>query len=194
MLPGFTPLPGREALAGLVDHYLYAYGPATPQHFAKWLAMPVNWAKELFGSLAAQGRTERVSFEGDAAWVKAGDTDFPAASAVRGAVRGVRLLPYFDAFTIASQPRTRLFAGAAYERALGGGQAGNFPVLLIDGAVAGVWHQRRSGKWIDVTVEPLGTLTAAQRAGLGEQVERTGEILQGTPRLTVGTVSVGAHA
>ncbi|MFC9605109.1 winged helix DNA-binding domain-containing protein [Streptomyces niveus] len=190
LLPGFTPLPGREALAGLVDRYLYAYGPATPQHFAKWLAMPVNWAKELFGSLATRGRTERVDFEGDAAWVKAGDTEFPA----QPPVRGVRLLPYFDAFTIASQPRTRLFAGAAYERALGGGQAGNFPVLLIDGAVAGVWHQRRSGKWIDVTVEPLGTLTAAQRAGLDEQVERTGEILQGTPRLTVGTVSVGAHA
>ncbi|MEU0694590.1 winged helix DNA-binding domain-containing protein [Streptomyces niveus] len=190
LLPGFTPLPEREALAGLVDRYLYAYGPATPQHFAKWLAMPVNWAKELFGSLAARGRTERVDFEGDAAWVKAGDTEFPALPPVRG----VRLLPYFDAFTIASQPRTRLFAGAAYERALGGGQAGNFPVLLIDGAVAGVWHQRRSGKWIHVTVEPLGTLTAAQRAGLDEQVERTGEILQGTPRLTVGTVSVGAHA
>lgn len=190
LLPGFTPVAGREALAGLVDRYLYAYGPATPQHFAKWLAMPVNWAKELFGSLAAEGRTERVGFEGEPSWVRAGDTDFPAESPVRG----VRLLPYFDAFTIASQPRTRLFAGAAYERALAGGQAGNFPVLLVDGAVAGVWHQRRSGKWLDVTVEPLKPLTAARRAALDEQVERTGEILQGTPRLTVGTVSVGAHA
>ncbi|MFE3249016.1 winged helix DNA-binding domain-containing protein [Streptomyces sp. NPDC059209] len=190
LLPGFTPLAGPEALAGLVDRYLYAYGPATPQNFAKWLAMPANWAKELFGSLAAGGRTEPVDFEGERAWVKAGDTDFAAEPAARG----VRLLPYFDAFTIASQPRTRLFAGAAYERALGGGQAGNFPVLLIDGAVGGVWHQRRSGKWLDVTVEPLGTLTTARRGELEEQVERTGEILQGTPRLTVGTVSVGAHA
>ncbi|MEK8144714.1 crosslink repair DNA glycosylase YcaQ family protein [Streptomyces sp. M10(2022)] len=49
----------------------------------------------------------------------------------------VRLLPYFDAFTIASQPRERLFPGAAFERALAGGQAGNFPVLLVDGVVAG---------------------------------------------------------
>ena len=121
----------------------------------------------------------------------AGDTDFPA----EWPAPGVRLLPYFDAFTIASQPRELLFAGTAYERALAGGQAGNFPVLLIDGVVAGVWHQRRSGKWLDVTVEPLaGTLPAARRAELEEQVERTGEILQGTPRLTVGPVSVGAHA
>ncbi|MFC8827623.1 winged helix DNA-binding domain-containing protein [Streptomyces sp. NPDC057137] len=191
LLPGFTPLPGRAALAGLVERYLYAYGPASPQHFAKWLAMPVNWAKELFAALATEGRTERVRYEGGPAWVVAGDTDFPTERPAPG----VRLLPYFDAFTIASQPRERLFPGAAYERALGGGQAGNFPVLLIDGVVAGVWHQRRSGKWLDMTVEPLGgTLTAARRAELEEQVERTAEILQGTPRLTVGAVSVGAHA
>ncbi|MET9557357.1 winged helix DNA-binding domain-containing protein [Streptomyces sp. NPDC006645] len=191
LLPGFTPLPGPVALAGLVERYLYAYGPATPQHFAKWLTAPVGWAGELFDRLAAQGRTERVDHTGGPAWVVAGDTDFPAARPDPG----VRLLPYFDAFTIASQPRTRLFAGAAYERALAGGQAGNFPVLLIDGVVAGVWHQRRSGKWLDVTVEPLpGTLPAARRAELEEQVERTGEILRGTPRLTVGPVSVGAHA
>ncbi|WP_405795178.1 winged helix DNA-binding domain-containing protein [Streptomyces sp. NBC_01506] len=190
LLPGFTPLAGRAALAGLVERYLYAYGPATPQHFAKWLAMPVSWAKELFGSLEGAGRTEQVGFEGGPAWVVAGDTDFAAEHPVPG----VRLLPYFDAFTIASQPRTHLFAGAAYERALGGGQAGNFPVLLIDGVVAGVWHQRRGGKWLDVTVEPLGTLTAARHKELAEEVERTGEILQGTPRLTVGPVSVGAHA
>ncbi|MFC8079719.1 winged helix DNA-binding domain-containing protein [Streptomyces sp. NPDC057307] len=191
LLPGFTPLAGRAALAGLVERHLYAYGPASPQHFAKWLAMPVTWAKELFAALAAEGRTEQVHYEGGPAWVVAGDTDFAAERPAPG----VRLLPYFDAFTIASQPRTRLFPGAAYERALGGGQAGNFPVLLIDGVVAGVWHQRRSGKWLDMTVEPLGgTLTAARRAELDEQVERTAEILQGTPRLTVGAVSVGAHA
>ncbi|MFD3519667.1 winged helix DNA-binding domain-containing protein [Streptomyces sp. NPDC058653] len=190
LLPGFTPLGGPEALAGLVERYLYAYGPATPGHFAKWLTVPVTWARELFETLGAEGRTERVVHEGAAAWVVAGDAGFPAGPAARG----VRLLPYFDAFTIASQPRERLFAGAAYERALAGGQAGNFPVVLVDGIVAGVWHQRRSGKWLDVTVEPLRPLTAGQRAELEEQVERTGEILQGTPRLTVGTVAVGPHA
>lgn len=190
LLPGFTPLDGRAALAGLVERYLYAYGPATPQHFAKWLTTPPSWTGELFDTLAARGRTERVEYEGGPAWVVAGDTKFPAERPERG----LRLLPYFDAFTIASQPRERLFLGAAYERALAGGQAGNFPVLLVDGVVAGVWHQRRSGKWLDVTVEPLGTLSAARRRELAEQVERTGEILQGTPRLTVGPVSVGAHA
>lgn len=192
--PGYTPLPGPEAQAALVERYLYAYGPATPAHFARWLAAPKRWAEGLFASLAGSGSgsgaIEEVAFEGAGpAWVVAGDTDFPA-----GPVRGVRLLPYFDAFAIASQPRERLFPGRAFERALGGGQAGNYPVLLVDGTVAGVWHQRRSGKRIAVTVEPLEPLSAGRLRALEDEVERVGAIMEGEAELTVGAVSVGAHA
>ncbi|MFF2540080.1 winged helix DNA-binding domain-containing protein [Streptomyces cyaneofuscatus] len=191
--PGCTPLPGAEAQAALVKRYLYAYGPATPAHFARWLAAPKRWAEGLFASLAGAGSIEEVAFE-DAgpAWVVAGDTDFPA-----GPVRGVHLLPYFDAFAIASQPRERLFPGRAFERALGGGQAGNYPVLLVDGTVAGVWHQRRSGRRITVTVEPLESsepLPAGRLRELEDEVERVGAIMEGRAELTVGAVSVGPHA
>ncbi|MFF1899318.1 winged helix DNA-binding domain-containing protein [Streptomyces sp. NPDC058228] len=188
--PGATPLDGPEALAGLVHRYLYAYGPATPQHFAKWLAAPNSWAVSVFAEQAGAGAIEEVADEGGGpAWLVTGDTDFPA-----GPARGVRLLPYFDAFAIASQPRERLFPGAAYTRALAGGQAGNHPVLLIDGTVAGVWHQRRSGRRIAVTVEPLSPLTAGQLRELEEQVARVGVVLEGKPELTVGKVTVGPHA
>ncbi|MFD9599364.1 winged helix DNA-binding domain-containing protein [Streptomyces sp. NPDC059970] len=187
--PDAVPLDGPEALARLVRRYLYAYGPATPQHFAKWLAAPQRWAAELFTGMAARGEIEEVAYEGEPAWLVAGDTAFPVEP-----VRGVRLLPYFDAYLIASQPREKLFPGVAYTRALAGGQAGNFPVLLIDGTVAGVWHQRRSGRRIAVTVEPLSPLTAGQLQGLEEQVARVGEVLEGKPELTVGKVTVGAHA
>jgi hypothetical protein len=39
-LPGLRPMDGEAALRTLVTRYLYAYGPATPQHFAKWLGIP----------------------------------------------------------------------------------------------------------------------------------------------------------
>ncbi|WMX45289.1 winged helix DNA-binding domain-containing protein [Streptomyces roseicoloratus] len=188
--PGVRPLTGDRALGGLVERYLRAYGPATPGNLARWLAAPGGWATELFGSLAAAGRIEEVSFEGAAAWVAAGDTDFPDERPPRG----LRLLPYFDAFAVASQPRERLFPGAAYERALGRGQAGNHPVLLVDGTVAGVWHQRRSGKRIVVTVEPLRKLSAARLRDLGAEAERVAELLEGRAELTVGPVTVGPHA
>lgn len=188
--PGTTPMPGPEATAALVRRYLRAYGPATPVHFAQWLAAPRGWAGELFDGLARAGAIEKVDLEGcGTAWVEAGDTLFSSA-----APRGVRLLPYFDAFSIASRPRELLFPGAAYTRALAGGQAGNFPVLLVDGTVAGVWHQRRSGKRIAVTVEPLSPLDARRTRALEEQVAVLGEVLEGTPELTVGKVTVGGHA
>ena len=53
-LPGFRPADGQTALTGLVRRYLHAYGPATPQQFAQWLAAPRRWATELFDSLAVE--------------------------------------------------------------------------------------------------------------------------------------------
>lgn len=51
---------------------------------------------------------------------------------------GVRLLPYFDAFVVTGQPRERLHPGAAATLGLSpAGQAGNYPVLLVDGVVGG---------------------------------------------------------
>ncbi|GLZ61423.1 winged helix DNA-binding domain-containing protein [Micromonospora sp. NBRC 107095] len=184
-LPDFAPMPGRAALAALVRSYLYAYGPATPAQFARWLAVPPAWGTWLFDSLDL---TE-VTVEGSPAWVAADDTAFPDDRP-----SGLRLLPYFDAYAVGCHPRERLFPGVAATRALAGGQAGNYPVLLVDGVVAGVWHQRRSGRSIRVTVEPLRPLDAARQRALAQEVDRVGEILEGRASLTVGTVSVGPHA
>jgi len=186
-LPGFQPVDERTALFSLVMDYLHAYGPATSQQFAQWLAAPRQWATELFASLSEH--LQQVEVGGVPAWVAAGDTGVPSTPP-----GGVRLLPYFDAYVVGCHPRELLFPGPAAERALSNGQAGNFPVLLIDGTVAGVWHLRRSGRKLDITVEPLVELSAAQHNELEGQVERIGEILEGQPRLTIGTVTVGAHA
>ncbi|MEU8245706.1 winged helix DNA-binding domain-containing protein [Nonomuraea sp. NPDC048916] len=179
---GFEPVDGR---AELLRRYLTAYGPATPGQFAQWLGAPKAWAARLFES----ADLEEVRFEGAPAWVVAGDTGVPD-----GPPEGVRLLPYFDAYVVAGRPRELLYPGEAAARALAGGQAGNFPVLLVDGTVAGVWHQRRSGRKIRVTVEPLRPLSRARLSELDEQVARAGAILEGEPELTIGPVTVGAHA
>jgi hypothetical protein len=184
-LSGFKPGDTRAALAHVVKSYLYAYGPATPKRFAHWLNAPVHWAYDLFESLGDE--LEHVKVEGDPAWVTVGDTEAP-----RTPPQGVRLLPYFDgyAYRVGNQPPELLYPGRAAERVL----PGNFQVLLVDGVVAGLWHQRRSGRRIDITVEPLVQLTAAQRGELDHQAERIGEFRQATPQLTIGAVTVGGHA
>jgi hypothetical protein len=186
-LPGFRPAAGDAAMRTLVRRYLYAYGPATPRHFAQWLGSPRRDAAALFGKLATE--LERVELDGEPAWVVAGDTQTPQPHG------GICLLPYFDAYVVAGQPRERLYPGAAAARALTpSGQAGNYPVLLVDGMVGGVWHQRRSGRALAITVEPLRELTALQRRQLQEEADLAGAVMESTATLTVGTVTAGAHA
>ncbi|WP_424533029.1 winged helix DNA-binding domain-containing protein [Sphaerisporangium viridialbum] len=184
-LPGFRPAEPRAALAHVVHGYLHAYGPSTPKRFAHWLAAPARWAGDLFDSLS--GELREVEVEGARAWVTAGDTEAPSDPP-----QGVRLLPYFDgyAYRVGNQPPELLYPGRAAQRVL----PGNFQAMLVDGVVAGLWHQRRSGRTLHITVEPLVSLTSAQRDELDDQVRRVGEILEGTPRLTIGQVTVGGHA
>jgi Winged helix DNA-binding domain len=80
------------------------------------------------------------------------------------------------------------------ERALTGGQAGNVPVVLIEGVVRGVWHQRRSGKKLTITVEPFEDLTARQHREVDDQVARIGEVLEASASWVTGEVTIGRHA
>jgi hypothetical protein len=186
-LPGFRPDDADAALRAIVTRYLHAYGPATPAHFAKWLNVPPRHAVDLFEALGEA--LEPVTLDGSPGWTAAGDTAVPAEPH-----RGLRLLPYFDAFVVAGQPRELLFPGAAATRALTGGQAGNYPVLLIDGVVGGVWHQRRSGRNVALTVESVRELTRLQRRQLDDEVDLVATVLEARPTLTVGPVTVGPHA
>jgi hypothetical protein len=115
---------------------------------ARWLGAPPGWAAELVHRFA--DRIEQVDFDGIAAWVALGDTKIQEQG-----YGELRLLPYFDAYLIGCFPRATLFPGRAAERALSGGQAGNVPALLVDGVVAGIWRQRRSGRRMVVTLEPF---------------------------------------
>lgn len=187
-LPGFRPDGGDAAVRTLLERYLYAYGPATPQHFARWISIPPRRAVQIFDELASE--LEQVELEGEPAWTIAGDTEVPQRPH-----RGLRLLPYFDAYAVAGQPRERLYPAAAATRGLTpSGQAGNYPVLLIDGVVGGVWHQRRSGRKVAITVEPLDDLTPTQRRQLDDEVDLVATVMEAEPTLTVGPVTVGAHA
>ncbi|WP_104140559.1 winged helix DNA-binding domain-containing protein [Arthrobacter sp. ZGTC131] len=187
IVPGFRPADAATATAWLVRSYLHAYGPATPAHFAQWLGASRTWAAEVFDSLA--GELAPVTVEGAPAWVASGDTRTPVAEP-----SGTRLLPYFDAYVVGGRPRSLLFPGQASKRALARGQAGNFPVMLVDGVVGGVWHLRRSGRRVDITVEAFGRLLPAQVDELGLQAERIGTYLGSESRLTLGPVNAGGHA
>ncbi len=184
---GYRSSAPEVATGAAVRRYLHAYGPARSEHFARWIGSSPGWARHAFAQ--AGDAIERVEVEGDELWQIAGD-EVPVAE--QAGI--VRLLPYFDAYGVGCHPRERLFVGRAAERALARGQAGNYPILLVDGLVEGVWHQKRTGTKLAVTVEPLRALSSSEHRALEEQVEHIGRIQEATATLTVGTVSVGPHA
>lgn len=182
-LKPFKPLLGEEALTKLLHSYLYSYGPATPQQFARWFKTTPGFVKPYFDGLP------QVELDGQPAWCAPGDDDFPDDH-----MNGVRLLPYFDAYGVGSYPRELLFPGTAFTRATARGQAGNYPLLLVDGIVAGVWHQKLAGRKVHLTVEALISLSRARLRQLDAEVDRLAAILGCTPSLTLGDVTVGPHA
>jgi hypothetical protein len=185
-LPDQKRVPATKATAEVARRYLYAYGPATPDQFAQWFGAPRPWAAKLFKTLDLRP----VRVDGDDAWLAADD----AFEADGARARGLQLLPYFDPYTVGCHPRPAVFPGRAAERALARGQAGPVPVLLVDGVVTGVWHQRKSGRRIHVQVELLGKkLTVRQGQQLDAHVARIGEILGGTPTLEFCEVTARSH-
>ena len=57
----------------LVRRYLHAFGPASPEHFARWLAIPPRSAREAFEALGDE--LEAVDVDGERAWVTRGDIE-----------------------------------------------------------------------------------------------------------------------
>ncbi len=185
----FTVADADQALRWLLHSYLRSYGPARPGDYARWLSTTPGWAAQQFDAAAAE--LAEIELAGERSWLSADDV---ASGTPHPELGGIRLLPYFDNYAVASHPRTLLFPGRAADRALRSGQAGVYPVLLRDGEVAGVWHRKSAGRRATVTVEPLGKLAAGERRALQSEVERLAYVTATPTVLVVGPVTVGPHA
>ena len=79
----------------IARRYLSAYGPATPDDFARWWGLEASHAKKLFRSLGEE--IETVDVEGWQAWAlisTLGELKAFEAS------HSVRLIPQFDAYVV----------------------------------------------------------------------------------------------
>jgi hypothetical protein len=184
-VPGFDGPATAHGLPVLVRDYLRSYGPATAEEVALWLGVP---ARALRAVVATMTGLVEVDLAGTTALLPAEDADPDGEPDHR-----VRLLPYFDPYVVGCHPRSLLFPRDAARRALTRGQAGTRAVVLTGGTVAGIWHHRRTGRRVALTVEPFTALSRRQLQQLDDEVERIGGVLEATPTLTVGTVTAGRH-
>jgi hypothetical protein len=186
--PGFEPVP--DADLALLRRYLHSYGPAAPADFARWLAIKPGIAQNLFARAERDhAAIEPIDLEGEPAWVNAGDDVFDDEP-----MPDLRLLPYFDPYVVGSWPRERLFPGRAWDGALRRGQAGNYPVLLLEGVAGGIWHLKRRGRRATMTVESFAALSKRRCTLLDAEAHRIGRILDLEVEIVLGKVPVGPHA
>jgi len=180
------PVGGPSALREVCRRYLAAYGPITHAELARWLAATPAAAKALLREL--DDELEAVEVEGLPGAVQLAGTPEPAA----GVAPSVLLLPHFDCYVVGCHPRGQLIPPHA-PAALQAGTAAPFPVLVVDGVVAGLWQRRQHGRRLELRVDAFRPLGARQRRRLAEQVERIGAFFGSPVELQEGRVEPRAH-
>jgi len=158
---------GDDALSELVRRYLHAYGPATHDDFARWWGGEAAPARRIIKSLADD--LAQVEAEGRAAWVLAEDAELLRTL---DPPRSVHLLPNFDVYTLHYRPREAFLPPGTYDRVYR--TAGWIsPVVLYDGAVAGVWERKNRRLRVELFVRETKRL----RAGIERESRRLAEFL-----------------
>jgi hypothetical protein len=186
-LGGWAAVDGAAALREVLRRYLSAYGPATHREFAQWFGMQPSRARALMHELTDE--LEEVTIEGHHAWMLA-----EQEADIRPPAEGSAcLLPHFDCYLIGCHPRERLVPVDLTKRVLTRGAIGNLPLLVINGVVAGLWQQRKSGRRLEIVVEALQSLTPQQHQRLQAAVTRIGEIVGMECALVLGAVLARPH-
>src|SRR5271168_1429215 len=160
------PMSATEAQCALLRKYLHAYGPATLHDFSHWAGISMQEVRPLrallepeLAEIPAQKKNCLLLRE-----------DVAALNSRSGKERCVRLLPLFDSYLLAHREKDHLLSPQHYKRVYRN-QGWISPVVLIDGAIAGIWSHKVQGKKLLVNIEPFGKLSKLERAGIEREAE-----------------------
>jgi Winged helix DNA-binding domain len=162
-----------EAQCALFRKYLRAYGPATLNDFSHWAGIPMQEVKPLRALL----EPDLAELPGDKRNRLLLREDVAALSGRPAAKTSIRLLPNFDSYLLAHREKDHLLSPQHYKRVYRN-QGWISPVVLINGAIAGVWSHKLQRKNLLVNIEPFGKLSKAQRAGIEQEAESLASYFQ----------------
>lgn len=167
-----------EAVTELARRYLRAFGPATRADFTRWGGLETRRGRVAWQRLAPE--LAEVTVGGHRRTVLAADVAELAGTVPAGTVR---LLGAFDIYLLSHAERSHLGVPPALRPRVWRTAGWISPVLLVDGAVAGVWsHELRAGA-VTVSVEPFRRVNRAVRTAVGREAERLGRYLGARPKL-----------
>ena len=147
-----------EARLELVRRFLHIFGPATPEAFAEWSAIPARRAHEAFDALGRSLMPVRTPI-GDA-WILARDE--PTFAVPSRSVAPARLLPSGDTYFLLQGADRELLVPDTDRR----GELWTPRVwpgaLLVEGEIVGVWRRAQA----TVTVQTWRRLSRAARGAV----------------------------
>jgi len=164
----------QEARTWLVQRYLAAFGPATPDDIQWWTGFSKGETEEALGALKPAAVEVTIEGLGDGYLMLADDAqrlrDFAQPD-----VPYIFLLPGLDPYIMGYRDRRRFLA--AEHRAKVFDRAGNaMPTVWANGRVVGAWGQRRDRGVIYGLFEPVGE---EEQAFLESEVQRLEGFLGG---------------
>ena len=178
------PAEPEAAFQEIVRRFLFAYGPLTPKHFARWWNEGrVNVAKKVFQQIGDE--LETVDVEGWQALALRSTIEPIQHSSVSGVVR---LLPLFDAYVLDIGRMGEPILSKQYWKQVFRQQGWTTAVLLVDGLIKGVWNYKTKDTQTTVTVEMFEAPPKPIQQGIEAEVARLGGFLNTAVVLEYGPI------
>jgi len=171
-----------DALQARARCFLTTYGPATLDEFARWWGMDAAQARKLFKLMADELTT--VGVDGWTAQILTTTLD---AMTTLAAPSTVRLLPYFDPYTIAIARHAAYLLPAAHKNQVYRTQGWISPVVLVDGRIVGIWEQATKREKVTVSVVLFDASARQFEAAIAAEVTGLGKFLNSDANLEINT-------
>lgn len=156
-----SPLAKEEALSLLARKFFVSHGPATLEDFNWWSGLLITDARQALEMI--RDELTSVEVDGSTFWFSK-DLDYSTALH-----RSVHLLPSFDEYVISYKDRSMIIGAEDHERAIS--KNGIFwPVVVVDGRVAGIWKRTIKKNEILVEVTSFNPLDKNIKTALKKRV------------------------
>lgn len=152
-----------ESLVELARRYFTSHGPATVQDFAWWAGLTLTDARA--GLEGAKPALVMEKLDGKDYWLAAAATAATVRSPSGTTDPGVLLLPGFDEYLLGYTDRDPVLQPQHANLVCPGGNGVFFPMIVIDGQIAGTWKRTIKKQTVSISREPFTPLTKAQVAG-----------------------------
>ncbi len=163
------PIEPHLALQEIARRYLRAYGPTTPNDFARWWDGGARLvpARKLFQSI--EDELEEVDVEGRPGLALRTTLEQMQRLETTGTVR---LLPLFDAYTLGLERDLEQLLPKAYKSQVFRPQGWISAVVLVDGRMKGVWGYKIGRSQTIVKVQMFSSPLTSIKEGIEAEAER----------------------